>query len=74
MIDFSLTPEQTALVENVRRYLRENIQPDVAGCDSAGQPLPHAFKKLAALGVVGAPFPERYGGAGLDYVTLGLLC
>ncbi len=74
MIDFSLSAEQTALVNNVRRYLDENIKPDVARCDSSGTPLPRAFEKLSALGVVGAPFPERYGGAGLDYVTLGLLC
>jgi len=74
MIDFSLSAEQTALVNNVRRYLDENIKPDVARCDSSGTPLPRAFEKLSELGVVGAPFPERYGGAGLDYVTLGLLC
>ncbi|MDQ6825210.1 MAG: acyl-CoA dehydrogenase family protein [Candidatus Eremiobacteraeota bacterium] len=73
-MDFSLSAEQTALVNSVRRYLDENIKPDVARCDSSGTPLPRAFEKLSALGVVGAPFPERYGGAGLDYVTLGLLC
>src|SRR5579864_2840553 len=74
MIDFSLSAEQLALVANLRDYLAEHIKPDVAACDSAGAPLPNAFQKLAQVGVVGAPFPERYGGAGLDYVTLGLLC
>ncbi|MDQ6780816.1 MAG: acyl-CoA dehydrogenase family protein, partial [Candidatus Eremiobacteraeota bacterium] len=74
MIDFRLSSEQTALVENLRRFLQQKIQPDVAACDSAGKALPDAFAKLAGVGVVGAPFPERYGGAGLDYVTLGLLC
>src|SRR5579872_59359 len=74
MMDFSLSDEQRALVDSVRRYLADNIAPEVARHDSAGTPLPKAFEKLAALGVVGIPFPERYGGAGSDYVTLGLVC
>ena len=74
MIDLELSDEQRALVANVRAYLTEHVAPDVARCDSAGTPLPDAFVKLARLGVVGIPFPERYGGAGLDYITLGLIC
>ena len=74
MIDFELSDEQRDLVANVRGFLAEQILPDVARCDSANTPLPDAFAKLARLGVVGIPFPEVYGGAGLDYVTLGLIC
>jgi glutaryl-CoA dehydrogenase (non-decarboxylating) len=74
VIHFELTDEQRDLVANLRRYLAEKIGPDVAGCDSAGVPLPKAFKKLADIGVVGIPFPAVYGGAGLDYVTLGVVC
>ena len=74
MIDLSLTDEQRLLVETVRAYLADNIAPDVRRCDSEGTPLPNAFAKLAKLGIVGLPFPEKYGGAGLDYVSLGLVC
>ena len=74
MIDLSLTDEQRLLAQTVRDYLAANIAGDVPRCDSAGTPLPCAFEKLAKLGVVGLPFPERYGGAGLDYVSLGLVC
>jgi len=74
MIDFELGDEQRDLVSNVRSFLAEQILPDVARCDSANTPLPDAFAKLARIGVVGIPFPEKYGGAGLDYVTLGLIC
>jgi alkylation response protein AidB-like acyl-CoA dehydrogenase len=74
MIDFELNDEQRDLVSNVRAYLAEHVLPDVAHCDSSNTPLPDAFAKLARIGVVGIPFPERYGGAGLDYVTLGLIC
>jgi glutaryl-CoA dehydrogenase (non-decarboxylating) len=74
MIDFELSDEQRDLVATVRSFLAEQILPDVTRCDSANAPLPQAFAKLAGLGIVGIPFPEAYGGAGLDYVTLGLIC
>ncbi|MBC5823480.1 MAG: acyl-CoA dehydrogenase family protein [Candidatus Eremiobacteraeota bacterium] len=73
-MDLDLSDEQRLLVQTVRDYLATSIAPDVRRCDSAGTPLPGAFSKLSALGVTGLPFPARYGGAGLDYVTLGLLC
>lgn len=74
MIDFELSDEQRDLVANVRSYLAEQVLPDVPRCDSSSTPLPDAFAKLGRIGVVGIPFPEKYGGAGLDYVTLGLIC
>jgi len=74
VIDFELTGEQRQLVASVRDYLAKEILPEVARCDSEGRPLPDAFAKLARLGIVGIPFPQEYGGAGLDYVTLGLVC
>jgi len=74
MIDFSLTGEQRMLVDTVRAYLADNIAPDVRACDSAGRPLPDAFAKLSRLGIAGLVFPEAYGGAGLDYVSLGAVC
>ena len=64
MIDFSLTDEQRALVDHLRRFLSEQIQPEVSAHDSAGTPLPNAFAKLVSAGVSGLPFPEKYGGAG----------
>jgi len=74
LIDFELSDEQRDLVAHVRGYLAKEILPDVQRCDSTSTPLPEAFAKLAKLGVVGLPFPQAYGGAGLDYVTLGLIC
>jgi glutaryl-CoA dehydrogenase (non-decarboxylating) len=32
------------------------------------------FKKMAALGLMGVCIPEQYGGAGFDYISLGLVC
>ena len=74
MIDLEITGEQRMLAQTVRDYLAAHVAPDVSRCDSAGTPLPGAFHKLADLGIVGLIFPEKYGGAGLDWVSLGLVC
>lgn len=74
MIDLELSAEQLMLAQTARDFLASEITPDVRACESAGKPLPNAFPKLAKLGIVGLPFPEKYGGAGLDYVSLGLVC
>jgi glutaryl-CoA dehydrogenase (non-decarboxylating) len=74
MVDFELTSEQVLLADTLRTYLADQLLPDVQRCDSAGSPLPNAFAKLAKIGIVGLPFPEKYGGAGLDYISLGLAC
>ncbi len=74
MVDLELTAEQRVLTDTVRSYLADRLAPDVQRCESAGTPLPNAFAKLAKLGIVGLPFPEKYGGANLDYITLGLVC
>ena len=29
---------------------------------------------MGELGFLGAPIPERYGGAGMDYISFALLC
>jgi len=74
MIDLELSGEQLMLAQTVRDFLASEIAGDVRECESAGKPLPNAFAKLAKLGIAGLAFPEKYGGAGLDYVSLGLVC
>ena len=32
------------------------------------------FRSMGQLGLLGICIPERYGGAGLDYISLGLVC
>ena len=32
------------------------------------------FDKMADLGLLGVCIPEQYGGAGFDYISLGLVC
>jgi glutaryl-CoA dehydrogenase (non-decarboxylating) len=73
MIDFALTDEQNLLVQTVREFAARELAPVIRENDSAQQYDPATFGKLAGLGLTGICFPERYGGAGMDYISLALI-
>src|SRR3954454_8156052 len=72
-MDFSLTDEQQLVQETARAFTAREITP--VATQNARE---HHFDtglvaKLAAQGYLGAIVPREYGGAGLDYVTYGLV-
>src|SRR5690348_6746377 len=73
-LDLSLTPDQEQLVAAVRDFCAREFAPRIGADDRAGRHDPEIFAKLAALGLPGVCFPQRYGGHGLDYLSLGLVC
>ena len=74
MLDLSLTPDQEQLVQAVREFGAREFAPRIGADDRAGRHDPEIFAKLASLGLPGVCFPQRYGGYGLDYLALGLVC
>jgi alkylation response protein AidB-like acyl-CoA dehydrogenase len=67
-MDFCLTEEQNQIRQMVRDFAESEIKPHVMEWDEA-QTFPlETVKKLGELGMLGAIFPEQYGGAGLSYV------
>src|SRR6201987_4519313 len=74
MLDLALTPDQEQLVETVRDFCSREFAPRIAADDRAVRHDPEIFAKLASIGLPGVCFPQRYGGAGLDYLSLGLVC
>ena len=67
-MDFRLTDEQLQIQQTVRDFAESEIKPHVMEWDEA-QTFPlDVIKKLGELGMLGAIFPEQYGGAGLSYV------
>lgn len=73
MIDLALSPDQQLLVETVREYLAREFAPTIAENDRNHYYDPATFSKLAEIGVTGVSIPERYGGSGMDYISLGLV-
>ena len=74
MLDLALSSDQEQLVAAVRDFCAREFAPQIAANDRAGRHDPEIFAKLASLGLPGVCFPQRYGGHGLDYLSLGLVC
>jgi glutaryl-CoA dehydrogenase (non-decarboxylating) len=73
MLDLELTPDQTLLVDTVRDFMAKEFAPTIQENDLNHYYDPNTFARLSELGLTGICFPERYGGAGMDYISLGLI-
>jgi glutaryl-CoA dehydrogenase (non-decarboxylating) len=74
MIDFSLTDEQREVQRTARAFAEREILPRVRELDEQATYDRSLYEKMGAAGFLGLPIPERYGGAGMDYVAFALLC
>ncbi|MGB1091052.1 MAG: acyl-CoA dehydrogenase family protein, partial [Oceanobacter sp.] len=77
-MDLQLTEEQKLLVEQVRRFVAEEIVPLEAHLDPDASELEPAdrerlVEKVRGMGLFGLDIPEEYGGPGVDLVTRTLL-
>ncbi|MEM7092834.1 MAG: acyl-CoA dehydrogenase family protein [Actinomycetota bacterium] len=77
-MDFRPSDEQQLIVETVRRYVREEIEPLEHDLDpDAGDLTPHDQARLVAMtkdmGFYGLDIPEEFGGPGLDVTTRALM-
>ncbi|MFB6143282.1 MAG: acyl-CoA dehydrogenase family protein, partial [Halorientalis sp.] len=66
-MDFSPTQEQRQIRETVAEFVDEEVAPRAAEIDETDEFPWDLVDELADLGLMGMPFPEEYGGAGLDY-------
>src|SRR2546426_9307374 len=63
-MDFRLTDEQRLVRDNARDFVDRELIPHVREWEEKGE-IPKAFyRKMAGLGFLGAPVPEKYGGVG----------
>lgn len=77
-MDFRPTDEQQLIIDTVRRYVREEIEPLEAHLDpDAGELHPDDQERLIAktreMGFYGLDIPEEFGGPGLDVTTRALM-
>ena len=74
-MDFSLTEEQQLLKDSVDRFVRENYPLDRRRALVSGEPgySEENWRRMAALGWLGAGVPETYGGSGGGLVETMLL-
>ncbi|WP_203340925.1 acyl-CoA dehydrogenase family protein [Planococcus beijingensis] len=73
-MDFSFTEEQGMLRSTTRSFVDKEIMPFIEEWDRAGKSDPAIYGKLANLGLMGVCIPGKYGGSGMDYNSLAIVC
>jgi len=71
-MNFDLTDEQKAIRALCRDFAREVVAPAAEELDREARFPYEIVARMAELGLLGLPFPERYGGAGADTVSYAL--
>src|SRR3712207_2033770 len=72
-MDFALTDEQELIRETARRFTDNEIVPRAKENARRKHFDVELVRRIAEQGYLGAIVPREYGGAGLDYVTYGLI-
>ncbi len=74
MIDFELSENHRHVEELVADFGAKYILPNIRENDRAQRLDPELLPRMAEADLLGICIPTKYGGAGLDYISLGLAC
>ena len=72
-LDAQLTGDERLIRETARRYAAEKLAPRVQNAFRHEQTDVSIFREMGELGLLGPTIPEEFGGAGLGYVSYGLV-
>ena len=73
-MDFTLSDEHSMTQKMVRDFAQKEVAPVIKEYDRKQEPIPWLLERMGELGILGICFPVRYGGQGMDYISLGLAC
>jgi alkylation response protein AidB-like acyl-CoA dehydrogenase len=72
-MDFSLNDEYKMIQRMVRDFAQKEVAPLIKAYDRKREFPVELLPRMAELGLLGVCIPIRYGGAGMDYVSLGIV-
>jgi glutaryl-CoA dehydrogenase (non-decarboxylating) len=73
-MDFKLSEEHHMVQRMVRDFAAKEVAPTIQEQDRLGEMAPQVLPRMAELGILGITIPVKYGGQGMDYISLGLAC
>ncbi|MCL2658603.1 MAG: acyl-CoA dehydrogenase [Betaproteobacteria bacterium] len=73
LLDQQLSEEERMIRESAAAYVQERLAPRVLEAFRLEKTDPAIFREMGKLGLLGPTIPEEYGGAGLNYVSYGLI-
>jgi alkylation response protein AidB-like acyl-CoA dehydrogenase len=72
-MDFELTAEHKLIRDMIYDFARKEIVPIIKEYDKKHEYPMELVPKMGAMGFMGVCLPVRYGGAGMDYISFGLV-
>ena len=73
LLDQQLTAEECMVRDAARAYAQDKLMPRVLEAFRHEKTDPAIFREMGELGLMGPTIPAEYGGAGLNYVSYGLI-
>ncbi|MEA3352086.1 MAG: acyl-CoA dehydrogenase family protein [Chloroflexota bacterium] len=73
-MNFDLSEEHRMVQKMVRDFANREVAPSIKEYDRKQEMAPFVLPRMAELGILGICIPVKYGGQGMDYVSLGLAC
>jgi len=71
-MDFRLSSEHEMIRKMVYDFAQKEVAPTITEWDQKQEMAPHVLEKMAEQGLLGICVPVKYGGQGMDYISLGL--
>jgi len=71
-MDFELSDEHRLFRDTIRDFAEKEVAPGALERDKTHEFPQQIIDKMAALGFLGVPFPEEYGGAGGDTISYAI--
>jgi butyryl-CoA dehydrogenase len=72
-MDFELTQEQIMFRDMAHKFADQEILPYIKEYEREETYFEQVVEKVKPTGLMGAPLPEKYGGLGVDRVTLAII-
>jgi glutaryl-CoA dehydrogenase len=73
LLDRQLTEDERMIRDAARAYCQDKLAPRIQAAFRDESTDPAVFREMGELGLLGATIPAAYGGAGLNYVSYGLI-
>ncbi|MCB1491919.1 MAG: acyl-CoA dehydrogenase family protein, partial [Rhodobiaceae bacterium] len=73
LLEEQLSEDERMIRDAARAYAQEQLQPRVIDAYREESTDPSIFREMGELGLLGPTVPEEYGGAGINYVSYGLI-
>jgi glutaryl-CoA dehydrogenase len=73
LLDSQLAADERLVRDAARQFAQKALQPRVRDAFRNEYTDPAIFREMGDMGLLGATLPPQYGGAGLNYVSYGLI-